>query len=100
MSSDRLLASFLTIWKTMCRILFENDCRDLYDFNSVYSELTGPGIQKHLYPDDPEDISIRKAASWPAPLSTQESWDDWRLRVIDILETTHQDSLETSKRGV
>jgi hypothetical protein len=84
----------------MCRILFENDCRDLYDFNSVYSELTGPGIQKHLYPDDPEDISIRKAASWPAPLSTQESWDDWRLRVIDILETTHQDSLETSKRGV
>lgn len=99
MSSDTCSKSLLTVWKTMCRILFENDCRDLYDINGVYSELTWAGIQKELYPDDPEDISIKQAASWPAPLSTQESWDDWRLRVIDILEKTHHDSLETSKRG-
>lgn len=99
MSSHRFLRSFLTIWKTMCRILFENDCRDLYDINGVYSELTWLEIQKQLYPDDPENISIKKSVSWPAPLLTQESWDAWRLHVIDILEKTHQDSLKTSNRG-
>lgn len=99
MSSHRLLGSFLTTWKTMCRILFENDCRDLYEINGVYSELTWLGIQKQLYPDDAEDISIKKAVSWPAPLLTQESWDAWRLHVIDILEKTHQGSLKTSNRG-
>lgn len=100
MSSHRSLGSFLTIWKTMCRILFENDCRDMYDINGVYSELTWIGIQKQLYPDDSEHISIQKAVSWPAPLLTQESWDTWRLHAIDIIEKTHRNDLKNSNHGL
>lgn len=83
--------SIVSIWKIMCRIVFENDCRDLYDITSVVSELTWLGIQKRLYSEGLENLSIKKAASWPAPLLTQESWDEWKLNVIDILENTHQE---------
>lgn len=85
------------IWMTTCRIIFENDCRDLYDITGVSSELTWPGIQKQLYSGYLQDVTIKKAASWPAPLLTQDSWDVWRLNVIDILEKAHQVPLEASK---
>lgn len=88
------------IWMTTCRIIFENDCRDLYDITGVSSELTWPGIQKQLYSGYLQDVTIKKAASWPAPLLTQESWDVWRLNVIDILEKAHQGLLEASKHDI
>jgi hypothetical protein len=84
--SNRLWhGSLFTIWETMCRVIFETDCRDLYDVADVSPELTWPRIQNQLYSDHAQDICIKKEESWPTPLLTQEHWDYWRENVIDTL---------------
>lgn len=108
---DGATESLAKTWITMWRILYENDCRDLYDVTKVSLKmdaesfrpdrisprLTWPTIQKQLYPDQPPDAAIKMATSWPAPLSTQEAWDDWRLKVIDVIERTHEGHFKTSE---
>lgn len=95
-----LSGSLSKIWMTMCRIIFEKDCRHLYDITDVCSELTWTAIQKQLYPSLAQSASVKKAESWPAPLLTQESWDNWRSNVIDLLEKTHQEDFEMSESNV
>ncbi|KAL6831124.1 hypothetical protein J3E69DRAFT_328647 [Trichoderma sp. SZMC 28015] len=74
------------IWQTTGRIIFEGDCRHLYNIADVSSGLTWQAIQNALYPAELKDAPIPLATTWPEPLSTQESWDHWRLKVIEILE--------------
>lgn len=73
-------------WLTTGRIIFEGDCRHLYNITDVSSGLTWQAVQNELYPAELKDAPIPMATSWPTPLSTQENWDDWRLKVIHILE--------------
>lgn len=68
------------------RIIFEGDCRHLYNISDVSPGSTWQQVQNDLYQGKLKDASIPMATSWPAPLSTQEKWDNWRLKVIDILE--------------
>lgn len=83
---EKIYRPVAKIWQTTGRIIFEGDCRHLYNIADVSSGLTWQAIQNALYPAELKDAPIPLATTWPEPLSTQESWDHWRLKVIDILE--------------
>lgn len=80
--------SIIEIGTTTGRIIFEGDCRHLYNITDVSTGLTWQSVEDDLCRGEWKDAPIPMATSWPAPLSTQESWDNWRLKVINILERT------------
>ncbi|KAH0533088.1 hypothetical protein TsFJ059_001699 [Trichoderma semiorbis] len=83
--TNTMRESLAKILMTTGRILFESDCRHLYNITDTSSGSTWQTVQKELYPAELKDAPIPMATSWPAPLSTQESWHNWRLKAIGII---------------
>ncbi|KAL7915142.1 hypothetical protein GGI35DRAFT_170976 [Trichoderma velutinum] len=73
------------IWMMVERSISEGDSPRPYGPTDENLGSTWPRAQSMIYPTH-LNTSAEKVASWPTPLLTQENWDNWRLRVIDILE--------------